>query len=186
MLKPMVHVPHSDARIEQMRQRAQTVRAEGALTTRVHSALIHAEANAAEDTDRINRILQERLSIFAAALLPASAFLLYLLFPGRFYAEHVVHALHLHAFTFVVLSTYLAVSYSVRMIDMSALTSVAIPTAVLTALCAIFGYSLVSLRRTYQASLMSVLWKGAVLSILYLIVFTGIVVVYISGVLLLM
>jgi hypothetical protein len=72
------------------------------------------------------------------------------------------------------------------MIDMSALTSVAIPTAVLTALCAIFGYSLVSLWRAYQASVMSVLWKGAVLSILYLIVFTGIVVVYISGVLLLM
>ena len=185
MLKPMVQIPYSKAKIEQTRDRAEAVRSRGSLPALVHSVFINATANAAENPERINRIVQERLSVLAAVLLPASALLLYLLFPNRFFAEHVVHALHLHTFIFLVLSTYLAVSYLVRTIDMGVLASIAVPTAALTTLLSIFLYSLTSFRRVYRVSMGNAVWKGAVIGILYLIVFTGAIILYMGGALLL-
>lgn len=184
MLKPMVQIPYSEAKIEETRERAEDVRARGSLPDLVHSVFINATANAAENPERINRIAQERLSILAAVLLPASAFLLYLLFPGRFFTEHVVHSLHLHTFTFLVLSTYLAVSYSVRSIDMGTLASITVPISALTAVFAIAGYNLISFRRVYHVSIGTAIWKGATTGILYLFVFVGAVILYMGGALL--
>lgn len=185
MIKPMVQLPSKEAEIAEMRARATDVRSDDSFSALVHATLVDATANAAENPERINRIVQERLSVLAAVLLPAFAFLLYLLFPGRFYAEHVVHALHLHAFTFAVLSIYLAATYAVRMIDATVTSSYVIPFSALACLSSILVYGLLSFRRVYQVPFKTALWKGSLLLILNTIVFVGSFVVYVMGSLLL-
>jgi len=176
----MVQFPSKEAEIAEMRARAADVRSDDSFSALVRATLMDASANAAENPKRINRIVQERLSVLAAVLLPAFAFLLYLLFPGRFYAEHVVHALHLHAFTFAVLSIYLAATYIVRMIDATVTSSYAAPFA-LVCLISVLVYGLLSFRRVYQVPFKTALWKGSLLLILNTIVFTGSFVVYVMG-----
>lgn len=185
MLKPMVQIPYSDAKIAQMRNRADTLRTRGSFSDIVRSVFIRATANAAENPERVNQIVQERLSILAAVLLPGLALFLYLLFPGRFFAEHMVHALHLHAFTFLVLSLYLSVLYAVRTIDTVTLASTVVPVAAFATVFHIVGYGLLSFRRVYNAPIVHALWKGAVMLILYLFLLIGAIILYVSGALLL-
>jgi len=180
MMGSIVQFPSKEAEIAEMRARAADVRSDDSFSALVQATLVDAAANAAENPERINRIVQERLSVLAALLLPAFAFLLYLLFPGRFYAEHVVHALHLHAFTFAVLSIYLAATYIVRMIDATVTSSYAAPFA-LVCLSSVLVYGLLSFRRVYQVPFKTALWKGSLLLILNTIVFTGSFAVYVMG-----
>ncbi|PEN13194.1 hypothetical protein CRI94_11165 [Longibacter salinarum] len=184
MLKPVVNVDVSDDEIQKMRAEADSIRAAGTVVTSVKAAFVEGTARAAEDPERINRIFQERLSILAAMLLPAFAGLLQLLFRRRFYAEHVIHALHLHSFLFLATSTYLSVAYFIRLVDATQTASVLLPIAVVALVGTLLVYGFRSLRRVYAEPFRTTAWKGGLLLLLNGIVFLAALLIYLFGTLL--
>jgi len=185
MLKPAVNVFISGDEIQRMYAEADSARARGTLTGSVEAVFIDGAAKAGENPDRVNRIFQERLSILAAMLLPAFAGLLQLLFGGRFYTEHVIHALHLHAFLFLLASAYLTVTYVIRTIDATQTAEVLIPLAALTTVGTLLWYGFRSLRRVYGQPFQTTLWKGGLLLVMNGLVFAAGLVVYLFGTLIL-
>ncbi|HHP7238296.1 DUF3667 domain-containing protein [Longibacter sp.] len=185
MLKPAVNVVISGDEIQRMRAEADSVRARGTLAASVEAVFIDGAAKAGENPERVNRVFQERLSILAAMLLPAFAGLLHLLFGGRFYAAHVIHALHLHAFLFILASAYLSVTYVIRAIDATQTAKVLIPLAALTTVGTLLWYGFRSLRRVYDQPFRTTLWKGGLLLAINGIVFAAGLVVYLFGTLIL-
>ncbi len=103
------------------------------------------------------RIVRERFTAnwgaMMFALMPSFAFGLWLLYRNRRmrYTEHLVFALHLHAFWFIAI-TVLAIDFA--------------PTETF-ALIAIPVYALLALRRVYGGGWMALLLRAAVLSVAY-------------------
>ncbi len=87
-------------------------------------------------------------------LLPFCAVLMKLCFfgTGRYYAEHLVFVLHLHAFIYLVL---LVLSFMWN------------PNTIAIALCVIVAHILLGMRRAYRASVLVTLVRGAMFLALY-------------------
>jgi len=89
-----------------------------------------------------------------AVLVPLFALLLMLFFHGYFYVEHLVLALHVHAFAFMV-ATLTALTRSGRVSTLGELVVVV--------------WMFIALRDVYRQSWGRTIWKGLVLTVLYCI-----------------
>ncbi len=87
-----------------------------------------------------------------AVLVPLSALLLMLFFRGRFYVEHLVFALHLHAFTFFV-GALAELTRSGTIINVAMLGGMV--------------WSVVAMRVVYEQSWARTLWKALCITLLY-------------------
>ena len=93
-------------------------------------------------------------------LLPFCAGLMKLCFfgTGRYYAEHLIFVLHLHAFIYLVL---LILSFTWN------------PNTIAVALCVIVAHILLGMRRAYRASVLATLARG----VLFLALFAALLIV---------
>jgi hypothetical protein len=128
-----------------------------------------------EATRRIVRTTLSQMPTVFFILLPIYAGLLFLFFrkQRRFYVEHFIFALHLHAFAFLALlpTTLLRLPFFPRVFDRAA--------DILTApiLLAVFLYIYIALKRVYGQGWLKTAAKYAVLWMLYMAVFSSAVLV---------
>jgi hypothetical protein len=115
----------------------------------------------AELTDRVNRAFREWVPRVMFFLVPAAVLVLALLWRRRWLSEHVVLALHLHAFVF----TLLTVGVALRLLPWPGARG-----AIGAGLVAwSVAYYLLALRRVYGERWRWVLPKAAVAALLYLV-----------------
>lgn len=124
--------------------------------------------NAVRDPEQFRRALTGNLQRALFLLLPAFALLLKLLYvrQGRLYLDHLIFALHFHAFAFVVLASLVL------------LGAAGVPRAILEPVAVaawlwIFVYLFVALRRIYGGSRLAVGLRFAALLISYGIIFAS-------------
>jgi hypothetical protein len=108
---------------------------------------------------RVNASFREWTPRVMFFLVPAAVLILALLWRRRWLSEHVVLALHLHAFAFAVFTVMLAL----RLLPWSLPGQVLRPVLLL----ALGGYFLVALRRVHEESWGRTVAKGAVAGLLY-------------------
>lgn len=185
MLNPLVNTTGEDNDADEKRERVEALRAEGTVSATLEARFIERLMYAAENPDQVDQFFREWLSVLAALFLPAFALTLHLLFRGRFYAEHVIHSLHLYAFLFLLQSISLSITYTARLIDAATLGSIVVPATILASFMCAIGYVYGSLRRVYDASAWGTLWRCAVLIVVNIIIVSGGMVAYLFAMLLL-
>lgn len=84
------------ARLDAMEKRATNTQASSTITNRVHDHML----DLLENPQKINDTAFKQLPMAVFFTLPLYAACLKLFYPSRFYVEHLVFALHLHAFVF--------------------------------------------------------------------------------------
>lgn len=130
--------------------------------------MIHqARKIADKDMDVFLPYLGKNLSILMFLLLPIFAFYLYALFgrTEKYYISHAIHALHLHAFSFLILSLLLLMELSVDLLTNN--TEILI-----FAFFIITFYALFSIKKVYNQGWLKTCFKFCVLGFFYLISLT--------------
>ncbi len=105
-------------------------------------------------------------------LLPLFALLLKLLYVRRrrYYGEHLVFALHTHAFAFIVFAALAVLQAVTGEVDsLTGWTRVVVGSLVLLLLVSVPGYVLVALRRVYGQGWVRTTLKGAALTLSYFV-----------------
>ena len=126
-----------------------------ALCTRIQAKLDQPTRELLHQVERVQDRLARNAGLVMLVLLPAFAAVLALLFRyrGLSYTEHLVFALHLHAFWFLVISVLLVLP----------------ALALLPALVLIPGYAGLAFRRVYGGRTWGLVWRGALLSAVHLV-----------------
>jgi len=170
-----VKVDLDPASIDSMQVRIDRMETEGTLTSSLQAQFFRSLLRANEDPDAINRAFLERLSFVAVLLIPVVGLLLKVLFWRRYYVEHLVFALHLHAFAFLVVSASLLLGFGFQRAGgpMGLYQGLVVLAAGIE--IAYFG---LSLRRTYGTSVPTMILKGGVLLFSYLVVLSGCFLLY--------
>ena len=120
-----------------------------------------------EVSTRARKLLVENTPKVMAVLVPLFALLLMLFFRGRFYVEHLVLALHLHAFFFFF-------GTLMELTRVNALENLALVAAL------VWGY--VALHRVYGQSWLRTAWKTAIIGVVYsVLVGVGVVTALVGG-----
>lgn len=170
MISGFIKVDLDQASIDSIQVRVDAFEAEGTLTSSLRAQFFRSLIRASEDTEAVNRAFLERLSLVAVLLLPVVALLLKMIFRRRYYVEHLVFALHLHAFAFLTLSAVLLLGFGLRLAG----SPMAIYQGlVVLAACVELAYVGLSLRRTYGTSLLATILRGGILLFSYAIVLSG-------------
>jgi hypothetical protein len=115
----------------------------------------------AEFVERMNRAFREWVPRVMFFLVPAAVLILAMLWPRRWLSEHVVLALHLHAFAFTVFTAALAL----RLLPWPGVRSVVAPVLFLW----VGVYLLLALRRVYGQRWRWTVPKAALAAFLYLL-----------------
>ena len=125
------------------------------LCTRIQAKLDQPTRELLHQVERVQDRLARNAGLVMLVLLPAFAAVLALLFRyrGLSYTEHLVFALHLHAFWFLVISVLLVLP----------------ALALLPALVLIPGYAGLAFRRVYGGRTWGLVWRGALLSAVHLV-----------------
>jgi len=165
-----VKIELDSASVDSVQARVDALEAEGTLTSGLRAQFFRSLLRANEDPDAINRAFLERLSLVAVLLIPVVGLLLKVLFWERYYVEHLVFALHLHAFAFLIVSGSLLLGFGFQCAGgpMSLYQSLVVLAAGIE--IAYFG---LSLRRTYGTSVRDTILKGGVLLFSYIVVLSG-------------
>ena len=170
MVGAFVNVDLNQASIDSLQVRVDAMEAEDALTSSLRAQFLRSLIRASEDPDAVNRAFVERLSLVAVLLLPVVALLLKMVFRRRYYVEHLVFALHLHAFAFLTLSAALLLGFGLRLVG----SPMAIDQGpVVLAACVELAYVGLSLHRAYDTSFLATILKGGILLFSYAIVLSG-------------
>lgn len=113
------------------------------------------------EVERVNDRLASNAGLVMLVLLPGFAAVLALLFRyrGFSYTEHLVFALHLHAFWFLVVAAAIALPWWLG----------------IAALVIIPGYAGLAFRRVYGGRAWGLVWRGALLTTLHLVLVAVIV-----------
>ncbi len=170
MVGAFVNVDLNQASIDSLQVRVDAMEAEDALTSSLRAQFLRSLIRASEDPDAVNRAFVERLSLVAVLLLPVVALLLKMVFRRRYYVEHLVFALHLHAFAFLTLSAALLLGFGLQLVG----SPMAIDQGlVVLAACVELAYVGLSLHRAYDTSFLATILKGGILLFSYAIVLSG-------------
>lgn len=170
MVGAAVKVDLNQASIDSLQVRVDALEAEDALTSSLRAQFLRSLIRASEDPDAVNRAFVERLSLVAVLLLPVVALLLKMVFRRRYYVEHLVFALHLHAFAFLTLSAALLLGFGLQLVG----SPMAIDQGlVVLAACVELAYVGLSLHRAYDTSFLATILKGGILLFSYAIVLSG-------------
>ena len=170
MVGAFVNVDLNQASIDSLQVRVDALEAEDALTSSLRAQFLRSLIRASEDPDAVNRAFVERLSLVAVLLLPVVALLLKMVFRRRYYVEHLVFALHLHAFAFLTLSAALLLGFGLQLVG----SPMAIDQGlVVLAACVELAYVGLSLHRAYDTSFLATILKGGILLFSYAIVLSG-------------
>jgi len=170
MVGAAVKVDLNQASIDSLQVRVDAMEAEDALTSSLRAQFLRSLIRASEDPDAVNRAFVERLSLVAVLLLPVVALLLKMVFRRRYYVEHLVFALHLHAFAFLTLSAALLLGFGLQLVG----SPMAIDQGlVVLAACVELAYVGLSLHRAYDTSFLATILKGGILLFSYAIVLSG-------------
>lgn len=131
------------------------------LCTRIQAKLDMPTRDLLLQVERVQDRLARNAGLVMLALMPAFAAVLALLFRyrGLSYTEHLVFALHLHAFWFIVVAV---------VVLLPAL-------AVLPAVVLIPAYAGLAFRRVYGGRAWGLVWRGALLSAVHLVLVMAIV-----------
>lgn len=170
MVGAFVNVDLNQASVDSLQVRVDALEAEDALTSSLRAQFLRSLIRASEDPDAVNRAFVERLSLVAVLLLPVVALLLKMVFRRRYYVEHLVFALHLHAFAFLTLSAALLLGFGLQLVG----SPMAIDQGlVVLAACVELAYVGLSLHRAYDTSFLATILKGGILLFSYAIVLSG-------------
>jgi hypothetical protein len=121
----------------------------------------------AEVTRRGREIFVANVPRVLAVLVPFFALLLMLFFRGRFYVEHLVFSLHMHAFFFA----------AGTLIELLRLRIVGVVAPLATVV-----WALVALRSVYQQSWARIAWKAPLLAMIYgVVVGVGVLAAFLVG-----
>jgi hypothetical protein len=131
------------------------------LCTRIQARLDQPTGELLRQVERVQDRLARNAGLVMLVLLPAFAAVLALLFRyrGLSYTEHLVFALHLHTFWFLVVSAVMLVP----------------ALAALPALLVIPAYAGLAFRRVYGGRAWGLVWRGALLSAVHLVLVLSIV-----------
>lgn len=175
MVGGFVKIELDSASVDSLQVRIDDMEAEGTLTSSLRAQFFRSLLRANDDPDAINRAFLERLSLVAVLLLPVVGLLLKVLFWRRYYVEHLVFALHLHAFAFLTVSIALLLGFGFQLAGdpMGVYQGL-----VVLAACIEIVYFGLSLRRTYDTSIPTMILKGGVLLFSYIVVLSGCFLLY--------
>ncbi|MBI1212250.1 MAG: DUF3667 domain-containing protein [Alphaproteobacteria bacterium] len=163
LLRPLQHVTLTDAQRAALQKMRANLESQSVTSAAIGDRLVRIMMRAYADSAAFNAEIQVWVTRFLLLMMPLFALGVAALRPGRFLIiDHLIFALHLHSFLFVLL--FAAVGLAALVPG---------PFVLLTVLLVAALYLFLSLRRAYGLNLLGAGWRALVLLVSYCFAFSS-------------